>query len=301
MNTEKKQGAKPFLKWPGGKRQLLKRIAPMLPKHFTKYCEPFVGGGALLFHLLNYHKLGEVLINDTNRDLMVAYVVIQQSVHQLINELEKLQADYIRTCGIMRDDWSDRRRYFERVRDEFNQQAAEFNYSQYNETWVTRAAQVIFLNKTCFNGLWRVRKRDGGFNTSFGDYDNPAICDRDNLLAVSYRLQGVYILCGDYQQVTEFVDSNTLIYLDPPYTPMSDTANFVGYSKDGWNDGENARLLNWIKELSEVRQGKVVLSSSDVDCWDSLNFKRVEVKAKRAISCKVEGREGVKELILNNY
>jgi DNA adenine methylase len=287
--------AKPFLKWAGGKTQLLNALTLDLPK-FYKYCEPFVGGGALLFHLLNNEdNIQEVLINDNSLDLMLTYKVIQQDVTRLISILTKVQDDYHQRSE------DDRRKYFEAVRQKFNVEAKTFNYGCYSNNHVIRAAIVIFLNKTCFNGLWRVRKSDGGFNTSFGKYDNPLICDSHNLELVSEKLQSVFIKSGDYNTCSAFIDSNTLVYLDPPYIPASHTANFVGYGKDGWGLADNLMLAEFIR-LQNSKGAKIILSSSNTNYWDDLHFlQKTEVSASRNIACKLGSREGCKELILRNY
>lgn len=287
--------AKPFIKYAGGKTQLLSKLTENLPKNF-KYCEPFVGGGALMFHLLNTQDhIEEVLINDSNPDLMLTYQVIQQDVTKLINVLTKVQNDYYKKTE------DERRKYFEAVREKFNSDTKTVDYSIYSNSHVTRAAIVIFLNKTCFNGLWRVRKTDGGFNTSFGKYDNPLICDKHNLELVANKLQQVFIKSADYHECSSFIDSNTLVYLDPPYIPASETANFVGYGRDGWDSTSNLKLAEFIR-IQNSKQAKILLSSSNTNFWDDLDFMhRVEVDAKRNVACKVESRDGCKELILRNY
>jgi DNA adenine methylase len=287
---------KPFIKWAGGKRGLLTKLTENLPQDFTKYCEPFVGGGALLFKILStYNHIEEILINDSNPDLMLTYRVIQQDVTKLVNVLTKVQNDYRNKSE------DDRRKYFEAVRAKFNSDAKTFNYSSYSNNHVTRAAFVIFLNKTCFNGVWRVRKSDGGFNTSFGKYENPLICDRENLELVSKNLQKVFIKSGDYKECGYFIDSDTLVYLDPPYIPASATADFVGYTKASWGLFDNLGLSEFIR--SQHNKGaKILLSSSASNHWNNLEFlQQTEVTAKRNVACKVESREGVKELILRNY
>lgn len=288
--------AKPFIKWAGGKMQLISKLTENLPGNFTKYCEPFVGGGALMFHLLNTQDhIEEVLINDSNPDLMLTYRVIQQDVAKLIKILTKVQEDYYKKTE------DERRKYFEAVREKFNSDAKTFDYSTYSNSHVTRAAIVIFLNKTCFNGLWRVRKSDGGFNTSFGKYDNPLICDKHNLELVSKQLQRVFIRSGDFRDCSSFIDSNTLVYLDPPYIPASETANFTGYSKASWCLFDNLKLSEFI-ESQHAKQAKILLSSSNTSFWNDLDFmQKVEVSAKRNVACKVESRDGCKELILRNY
>ena len=288
--------AKPFIKWAGGKRQLLSKLITNLPNNFTRYCEPFVGGGALVFHLLNTQDyLEEILINDSNPDLILTYRVIQQDVVKLINVLSRVQNEYLKKSE------ENREKMFYTVREQFNNTAKTFNYLQYDNSHITRAAYVLFLNRTCFNGLWRVRKSDGGFNTSFGKYDNPLICDKDNLELVSSKLQKVFVRQGDFRECGYFIDSNTLVYLDPPYIPISDTANFVQYAKEGWGAFNNLALSEFIRSQNS-KGAKILLSSSATKHWDNLDFMHgIEVNAKRNVACKVESREGCKELILKNY
>jgi DNA adenine methylase len=175
-----------------------------------------------------------------------------------------------------------------------------------DQRFVTRAAQVIYLNKTCFNGLWRVRKSDGGFNTSFGKYVNPTICDAENLRAVSNLLKGVEMTCGSFETLK--IDSDTFVYLDPPYLPVSHTSNFTGYSADGWGLEDAKSLKNWVLNLSipdpMMDYTKIMLSSGVTDVWGDLTedyFEVTEIAAKRNINCKSDRRGEVKELVLRNY
>jgi DNA adenine methylase len=287
---------RPFVKWPGGKRQLLKTIIPLLPKQIKKYCEPFVGGGALLCHFLNQKTVEQILISDANPDLMVAYIVIQKNVKELIDQLMELEIFYKQI-----NDVQTRKKYYENVRTYFNKKRENFNYKLYSSEWVERASQVIFLNRTCFNGLWRVRKSDGGFNTSFGDYDNPTICDTKNLTALNRKLDGIYIVCGDYTVCTQFIDTNTLVYIDPPYVPVSKTANFTAYSQDGWGEDESHRLYMWVNTLLIERQAKILISGG-INCkWSGLNFERTKSTVRRNISSNGNTRQGAIEYLYTNY
>lgn len=299
--------AKPFLKWAGGKQSLLDHLSSLLPKDITSYCEPFVGGGAMLFHLLTHHKCDRVMINDLNHDLILTYKVVRDHVTTLIAELSDLQSEYHKL-----ETEDEKRSHFELIRSQFNLSAKGTHYSLYgivktlDQRFVTRAAQVIYLNKTCFNGLWRVRKSDGGFNTSFGKYVNPKICDAENLRAVSHLLQGVEMTCGSFENLK--IDSDTFVYLDPPYLPVSDTSNFTGYSADGWGIEDAKRLKDWMLNLSipdpMMDYTKIMLSSGVTDVWDDLTedyFEVTELEAKRNINCKGDRRGEVKELVLRNY
>ena len=289
--------ARPFVKWCGGKKALIPQIQPLLPDIITKYCEPFIGGGAMLYHILaNYHPT-EVLINDINPDLSLAYKIIRDYPLELIDRLQLLQTEYIELVE------DDRRDYFHMIRDLFNKRARLTNYAEKSDRTLERAAQFIFINKSCFNGLWRVRKSDGGVNSPFGAYNSPKICDDTNLMAVSKSLQNTDIRCGSYANCADFIDSDTFVYLDPPYTPVSATSNFVGYSKNGWSFKDNADLQAWLIGLDDI-ETKVMLSSSDCDVWLALKLLKWEfniVRARRSINSDGAKRGEVNELVIRNY
>ena len=244
---------KPFVKWVGGKSQMIDEIEKILPVNgetsFTKYCEPMVGGGALFFNMLSKNLFGQYYICDTNAELMNAYRVIKNSVDGLIDKLIKMQMLFLPM------DENGRKYYYYSVRDKFN--STELN----DVTAEDKAAYFIFLNKTCFNGLYRVN-RNGQFNVPMGAYKNPTICDEDNLRNINKALQNVTVVCGDYTLSKQFIDKNTFVYIDPPYRPISETSAFTSYNSDAFDDKEQIRLSEFIDEINLIG-AKIVLSNSD--------------------------------------
>lgn len=246
--------AKPFLKWAGGKGQLLGEIERYYPfdgGKITKYAEPFVGGGAVLFDILSRYRLDTVYISDINPELINTYSAIRDCPDQLINLLVDMQSEYISM------DTDARREYYTSARARFNNLKAGTIESGDPEL----AALMIFLNRTCFNGLYRVNRK-GWFNVPIGSYKNPMICDEPNLRAVSEKLQGVEIVCGDYRQSADFIDEHTFAYFDPPYRPLTETSNFTAYTETEFNDKEQIELARFVDEMSK-KGAKVVVSNSD--------------------------------------
>ena len=289
---------KPFVKWVGGKSQLVNQLEQFLidnKKVYTKYAEPMVGGGAFLFNVLSKYKFKEIYISDINAELINVYNVIKNQVCDLIKNLNEMQTTFLSM------DENGRKFYYYAIRDKFN------NTILADSTAVDKASYFIFLNKTCFNGLYRVNKK-GQFNVPMGAYKNPTICDMDNLKNVSLALKNVIIECGDYTLSKNFIDNNTFVYLDPPYRPLSQTSMFTSYNSDGFDDKEQLRLANFINEVNQLG-AKIVLSNSDpknVDSNDQFfdelysgyNIKRVD--ATRMINSKADSRGKIKELIISN-
>ena len=226
------KNTKPFLKWAGGKGQLLTEIQKYYPfsEKINKYAEPFVGGGAVLFDVLDKFDLKEVYISDINADLINTYRCVKDNPEQLITSLKIIENEYL----IKSND--QRKKYYLDKRNEFNQMQI---YSNYNN--LDKAALLIFLNKTCFNGLYRVNRK-GAFNVPMGSYKKPIICDENNLRAVSEKLKNVNIVRGDYRDSYDFIDSNTFVYFDPPYRPLSNTSNFNSYTNSAFGDKEQIEL-----------------------------------------------------------
>ncbi|AEC01780.1 Dam family site-specific DNA-(adenine-N6)-methyltransferase [Parasphaerochaeta coccoides] len=290
---------KPFVKWAGGKAQILDEIRRLYPSGLgatiTKYAEPFVGGGAVLFDILSKYQLDEIYISDINRELIATYTHIRDDVGELVDALRTMEQEYIPAS----DD--DRKEYYYEKRERFNHLKAE------SDTSVEVAALFIYLNRTCFNGLYRVNSK-GGFNVPMGSYKNPTICDENNLAAVSERLQNVEIVCGDYKESWSFIDKRTFAYFDPPYRPLSDTASFTSYAQDGFDDDKQEELARFIKELS--RKGAyVVASNSDPkntnegdnffdELYNSLSIARIS--ASRTINSVGDKRGRVSELLISN-
>ena len=244
---------KPFVKWVDGKGQLIEEIEKMLPsdgeKVLTKYAEPMVGGGALLFNILSRYQFDELYISDINSELINAYIAIKQDVEALIERLNEMQMTFLPI------DENGRKYYYYNVRYKFN------TVKLSDSTSIEKAAYFIFLNKTCFNGLYRVNRK-GLFNVPMGSYKNPTICDVENLRNIHEALQNVNIVCGDYSLSKSFIDKNTFVFLDPPYRPISETSAFTSYNSDAFDDDEQIRLAKFIDEINATG-AKIVLSNSD--------------------------------------
>lgn len=293
--------AKPFLKWAGGKSQLLSEIEKYYPFKngmITKYAEPFVGGGAVLFDILNKYDLEAVYISDINAELINTYRIIQNNIDDLIFFLEIMQSEFIQ-MDIVR-----RKEYYLAKRARFNDLKVNGDSNINSE----KAALMIFLNKTCFNGLFRVNKK-GYFNVPMGSYKNPLICDEANLRAASKFLQGIDIICGDYRKSESFIDEKTFVYFDPPYRPLSDTSSFTAYTEYLFDDEEQVKLARFVDKMNE-KGAKIVVSNSDPknyniddDFFDNIysahKIKRVE--ANRMINCNGEARGKVRELLIANF
>ncbi|HHU85012.1 MAG TPA: DNA adenine methylase [Clostridiales bacterium] len=292
---------KPFLKWAGGKGQLLSEIEKYYPFEngkITKYAEPFVGGGAVLFDILSKYSLEEVYISDINAELINAYRIIRDDIDELIEMLSIMQNEYVPM------DTKHRKTYYLTKRELFNDLKINGN----ENINIEKAALMIFLNKTCFNGLYRVNRK-GLFNVPMGAYKNPMICDEENLRAVSEKLQNVKIVCDDYRKSEGFIDAKTFVYLDPPYRPITETASFTAYTENLFNDEEQIELARFVDAMHR-KGAKVVVSNSDPknsntedDFFDKIysahRIKRVE--ATRMINCNSEARGKIKELLVSNF
>ena len=269
----------PVVKWVGGKRQLLPVLTPLFPDRFTIYCEPFLGGGAVLFE----HQPKKAIVNDINHDLIQMYEVIRDDVENLIIELKKHKNES---------------EYFYQIRD-WDRDSAKYS----NLSHVEKAARIIYLNKTCYNGLFRVNNA-GEFNAPFGYYKAPNIVNAITLRAVSNYLQKAEItfFCCDYAEVLKNVPEGAFVYLDPPYHPISDTANFTGYSRGGFTEDEQIRLRECCDDLTH-RNIKFMLSNSATDFIKEQygNYNITIVKAKRAINSDATGRGAIDEVVVRNY
>jgi DNA adenine methylase len=291
--------AKPFLKWAGGKTQLITEIEKSLPNEITNkkftYIEPFVGSGAVLFWMLNnFPKLEKAVINDINGDLINTYKIIASRPKELISILQVLQNEF---HGLEGKD-EQKKEYYYKKRELYNTR---------KEEQCGQAALFIFLNRTCFNGLYRVNKNNG-YNVPMGSYKKPTICDDKNILAVSNALQKVEILCGDYEETLNYSNKNSLFYFDPPYKPLSETSSFNSYAKDEFNDSEQVRLKDFCSKLDALNH-TWILSNSDVkgknindnffdDLYSDFNIQRVD--ARRSINANPEKRGKLTELLITN-
>jgi DNA adenine methylase len=269
-------GAAPFLKWAGGKRRLLKQYGPYFPRRSTinHYYEPFIGSAAVFFHLQPVHAS----LADVNQQLVEIYRVVQQEVDALIGAL-KVHVN--------------ERDYYYRVRalDSGDLSAVE------------RAARLIFLNRTCYNGLYRENSR-GQFNVPFGRYRNPTICDEDRLRRASQALQGVHLEIGDFALIVDQAGPGDFVYFDPPYEPLSATSNFTSYNRHGFGQDDQRRLAQVIEQLTS-RDVRVMLSNSSApliyELYERPGYRLAPVKARRNINSKAEKRGPVKELLILNY
>lgn len=298
--SNSKNTVKPFLKWAGGKNQLLNEIEKYYPfeNGIKKYAEPFVGGGAVLFDILNKYDLEEIYINDINEELINTYIMIREHIDELIQKLFIMQDEFIPIEN------SDRKMYYGKKREKFN--FLKLNNSIEDD--IEKAAIMIFLNKTCFNGLYRVNKK-GFFNVPMGDYKNPMICDEDNLRLVSEKLNNIKIESGDYRKSEKFIDKNTFVYIDPPYRPLTRNSGFIAYSQTNFDDKQQIRLSEFINFISK-NGAKVLLSNSDPknidekdDFFDNIysKYKIRRVEATRMINSKASARGKIKELLISNY
>ena len=292
---------KPFLKWAGGKGQLLSEIEKYYPFEdgkIVKYAEPFVGGGAVLFDILSKYNLDEVYISDMNAELINTYYIIRDDVEELVSLLANMQSKF------QPMNTEHRKAYYMEKRERFNDLKGNGNES----VNIEKAALMIFLNKTCFNGLYRVNRK-GLFNVPMGAYKNPIICDEANLRAVSEKLQNVKIICDDYRKAADFIDENTFVYFDPPYRPITGTASFTAYTENLFNDEAQIELAKFVDEMHK-KGAKIVISNSDPkntnaedDFFDNIysSHKIKRVEATRMINRNSEARGKITELLISNF
>ena len=292
--------AKPFLKWAGGKTQLIEQIKNNLPEIVFKekftYIEPFVGSGAVLFWLLSeFPNMKKAVINDINKELIDTYEVIAKNPHDLISILEILQNEYHELEG----NQEDKKQYYYEKRNLFNSR---------DQGKIEQSALFIFLNRTCFNGLYRVNRKNE-FNVPIGSYKKPTICDRENIMVVSDALQKVEIICGDFEQTVQHAGENTLFYFDPPYKPLNQTSSFNSYTKNEFDDKEQIRLRDFCDKLAK-KGHQWILSNSDVKGKDENNhffdelyadFHIERGLAKRNINANPVKRGVLSELLITNY
>lgn len=298
---------KPFLKWAGGKQQLIKQISQYLPKHLNsgsikKYVEPFIGGGALFFWIAHQYQIEELMICDINVELVIAYKTIQRNVEELIQELSEIEKKYLSL------DNNERSKFFYSIRDTFNSYRNSIKSCKYNSSWIKRTAQIIFLNKTCFNGLFRVNSK-GEFNVPIGRYKKPSLFSSDNLKSCSNVLQKTEIIQGDFYECEKFIDSRTFVYFDPPYRPISKTSNFTAYSHLSFDDSEQLRLCNYFRKLDK-KGAFLLLSNSDPKNTNPndnffekayYDYRIEKVQASRSINSKSSKRGSINELLIMNY
>lgn len=293
---------KPFVKWAGGKGSLISQLKNFYPfelenNEINKYVEPFVGGGAILINILQKYNVKEAYAFDINIDLINCYNVIKDNAEELIKQLNTKEKEFLKL------EYEDRQKYFYNVRQEYN----SYRINE-NEISVKRAVEFIFLNRTCFNGLYRVNK-SGDFNVPCGKYKNPTICDSKNLRNLSSLIKNVKFEYGDYKKSEEYVDCNTFVYFDPPYRPLSTTSGFTSYTKEDFNDDNQKELACYYRKLSE-KSAKLMLSNSnpkntnkDDSFFEEIykEFDINEITAKRMINANAKGRGEISELVITNY
>ena len=292
---------KPFVKWAGGKNSLIPQLTKYYPLELKegtieRYIEPFIGGGAVLIDILQRYKVKEAYAFDINIDLINCYNVIKNNVHELIKQLEKKEKKFISL------DSEERQKYFYDIREEYN------SYKLKNGLNIKRASEFIFLNRTCFNGLYRVNK-EGKFNVPCGKYKNPTICDSNNLRNLSKLIENVIFEYGDYRKSEQYVNQNTFVYFDPPYRPISATSGFTSYTKEDFNDDAQIELAKYYDKLS-LKNAKLMLSNSNpknINENDTFfeniykGFYINEVFAKRVINSNAKERGQISELLITNY
>jgi len=305
MSRVAQADAKPFLKWAGGKRQLVPQIDRFFPEavkdgSIGRYVEPFVGSGAVFFHVAQSYAVSELIISDSNAELIVAYRTIKRCADKLISALQDIEYRYHSLAE------EKRKVFFYEQRAQFNADATEFDHLSREN--VERTAQLIFLNRTCYNGLFRVNSK-GEFNVPYGRYKNPTICDAVNLQSVARVLQRTEIHLGPYSNCEKVVDGNTLVYFDPPYRPISKSASFTAYSNQIFDDKAQEDLAEFYRMLDK-RGAKLMLSNSDpknVDPNDSFfeeayaGFRIERVCARRRINSRPDKRGPIQELLILNY
>jgi len=308
--------ARPFLKWAGGKTQLLACLDAHFPPaiatgEIDQYVEPFVGGGAVFLHVAQTYPVARFLLGDANPELVAIYRVVRDASAELVDRLDRLQREYLQLAA------AERAGYFYRQRDRLNRElppiCPETLARSGREGWLRgegceRAALQLFLNRTCFNGLFRVNGK-GEFNVPHGRYVKPRICDAENLRAVSDLLRRAEIYWGDYTTCADRITPQTFVYFDPPYRPISKTANFTAYSAQRFGDREQEHLSEYYRQLSQCG-ARLMLSNSDpknLDLSDDFferlyGDQRIErVRATRSINRDASKRGEIGELLILNY
>ena len=309
LTSGEKVPAKPFLKWIGGKKQLLKEIERRLPEDIKKtkridnYFEPFLGGGAVFFHLKYKYEIEESFLSDLNPELILTYNVIKKDPDKLIDGLELFESDFLELSD------EKRKKYYNDRRAEFNNDLKTFNFEKYSKDTIKRAIYMIFLNKTCFNGMFRVNNR-GEFNVPIGRYKKPKICDKENLYNVHEVLNDhVTITQRNYLETEVIIPENSFVYLDPPYRPLNKTSSFTSYTSSEFKEEDQIRLSEYFKTLTENKV-KVMLSNSDPTNYGNKDdfFERYydpkmikTVKAIRSINSNGKKRNKINELMIINY
>ena len=295
---------RPFVKWAGGKNKLIPQMEQYYPKELKEnkidvYIEPFVGGGAILMDILKKYNIKKAYAFDINKNLINCYNIIKDKVESLVLELKKLEEEYLKL------DDENRKEYYYDIRKKYN----SINIENENEA-LEKTTYFIFLNKTCFNGLYRENRR-GQFNVPIGKYKNPTIFDEENLIELSKLIKNVTFINGDYRESYKYIEENTFIYFDPPYRPINKTSSFTSYSKEDFNDENQKELGEYFRKINDNNSNvKLMLSNSNPknnneedDFFEQIynGFKINEIKANRMINSNKEKRGKISELLITNY
>ena len=295
---------RPFVKWAGGKNKLIPQMEQYYPKELKEnkidvYIEPFVGGGAILIDILKKYNIKKTYAFDINKNLINCYNIIKEKVDSLVLELKKLEKEYLKL------DDENRKEYYYDIRKKYNL----INIENEKEA-LEKTTYFIFLNKTCFNGLYRENRR-GQFNVPVGKYKNPTICDEKNLIELSKLIKNVTFINGDYRESYKYIEENTFIYFDPPYRPINKTSSFTSYSKEDFNDENQKELGEYFRKINDNNSNvKLMLSNSNPknnneedDFFEQIysGFKINEIKANRMINSNKEKRGKISELLITNY
>ena len=300
--------AKPFLKWAGGKSQLLAQLRDHFPAELAsgaicRYVEPFLGGGAVYLDIVQRYSIQEAHLFDVNEELILAYTVVQRDPRALIEQLTGHRQYY----GTL--DKPARSTYFYCVRERYNAHKQYVDFHTYSAAWVERAADMIFLNKTCFNGLFRVNA-SGLFNVPFGRYRHPVVFEEQNILRVSQLLQCATLHVGGFASCAAWVDARTFVYFDPPYRPISATSSFTSYSRGKFDDSDQRALAQFFADLAARSGARLMLSNSDPKNLDANDnffdelyapFTVHRVAASRMINAAGDGRGRISEILVTNY
>jgi DNA adenine methylase len=271
-------GIPTFVKWAGGKKQLLEQFRLYFPNKINRYFESFAGGGAVAFYVIKHYKPKEVYLSDSNEELVNAYNTIKSNVEKLIKELKEYKKLHSKE-------------FYLKVRAQDPKGLSDLE----------KAVRFIYLNKTCFNGLYRVNSK-GEFNVPMGNYKNPAIVNEEDLREISRLLKNAKIETKDFTKIKTIVKKNDFVYFDPPYYPISKTSSFTTYTKEKFLDKEQKKLAELFKKLDK-KGAKVMLSNSDSDFIKDLyqGYTINTVKASRMINCDAKGRGKINEVVITNY
>ncbi len=294
---------RPFLKWAGGKDKLFNQLENLLPNEIEdggikNYYEPFLGSGAVFFNLMNRCHLDNIVLSDINEELILTYKVVKYDVEELMQILRQLKTKYLKLSDI------DKEKFYYDLRNAYNSYRFNINYEKYSSNWIYRASQMIFLNKTCYNGLYRQNLR-GEFNVPFGKNYYPPLFDEANLAGVSNVLQRVEIVASDFEVILTNVKKESFVYLDPPYRPTSDTSKFRHYYKLGFSEEDNIRLAQQLRDLTG--QGVCFMLNNSAALDESFIHRHYKgynihsIDANRMMSSIPHKRKKISEVVITNY